>query len=98
MAILEDGAYCASELLAARGALAKPSADFLFLVLLDLPESRLIGIFAVRANNSIRPADRFQIGTGFVVVSEPTLDFVQGQIRWRGENVFLFHESILPQR
>ena len=71
-------AYGASELLTARHALAKATANFLLLVLFDLPESGLVALFAMRADNAIRPKDGFEVFAGLVVVSKAALDFIQG--------------------
>ena len=67
MAVLKNCADRASELLFALAARIKSGADFALFIWLDFPNPAGVGAFAMRANNSMRPPDCFQIGAGSII-------------------------------
>ncbi len=80
MTVLKNSSNRHRELFVALGALIQASANFFLFIRLDFPDALSIGIFAMRTNNTMRPAYRLKVFAGGFIRVEPLANFIQRQI------------------
>ena len=93
--ILENCSNRDRELLFALGTLPQPRADFGHRTRFDLPDACLICVFAMRANNAIRPADFLKICTRALIGCKARLNLIERKICWSWQHGLGFHATSL---